>query len=282
MNFGIASINLGVVAQPSLLVEIAQRAEATGFESLWTVEHLVLADPQRRPSPLPPDAWLLEPLITLSYVAARTSRLRLGTGVLILPFRNPVVLAKQIASLDVLSAGRVLLGVGVGYVESEFAALGVPFAERGRRADDYIAAMRALWTQPHPAYHGAYADVQDVCSRPSPVQAQVPVIVGGSSSAAYRRAVRLGHGWYGYGLSLDEARRRIAALKHAADVVDRLPHLGQLGITITPDEPPSEATVVALVGLGVDRINLLLPNSTDPGVLDQFFASATQLIRQTA
>ena len=153
MKLGLFGINMGRLAAPEMA---AQAAEAAGYESVWTGEHVVLPEPRTPESPLPSGYPMLDPLVALSYLAAATSRVRLGTGIIILPQRNPVVLAKELASLDVLSKGRLIFGVGVGYLKPEFDAIGAPFAERGARADDYLAAIRALWTMDKPAYQGRF------------------------------------------------------------------------------------------------------------------------------
>ncbi len=153
MMFGIAFANTGRFARPDRAVELARAAEAAGFESLWTTEHVVVPAGYQSSYPYSPsgrmpgeeDSPMPDPLIWLAYVAAATSTIKLGTGVLILPQRNPVVLAKELATLDHLSGGRMLLGVGAGWLEEEFAAIGVPFGDRGRRVDEYVAAMRGLW-----------------------------------------------------------------------------------------------------------------------------------------
>src|SRR3954447_23877583 len=131
---------------------------------------------------------ILDPVVTLAYLAAHTHRLKLGTGVIILPQRNPLVLAKQLASLDVLAQGRLILGVGAGYLEPEFQAIGVPLEDRGTRTDEYLAAMKALWAMEQPAFHGRYVDFGGVQAFPPPAQQPYPhIVVGGSSPGAYRR-----------------------------------------------------------------------------------------------
>src|SRR5215472_4748602 len=151
MKFGLFAVNMYACSYPETAIQIAQLAEEAGFESLWAGEHVVLPDPQAPPSPMAPHDRILDPLIALTYLSAHTSQVRLGTGIIILPQRNPLVLAKELASLDELSGGRLICGIGVGYLEPEFRALGIPFTDRGARTDDYLAAMRAIWTQPTPA-----------------------------------------------------------------------------------------------------------------------------------
>src|SRR5215217_3987702 len=152
MKFGLFAVNMYACSYPETAIQVAQLAEEAGFESLWAGEHVVLPDPQAPRSPMAPHDRILDPLIALTYLAAHTSRVRLGTGVIVLPQRNPLVLAKQLASLDVVSGGRLVVGIGAGYLEPELAAIGVPMAERGARTDEYLAAMRALWTSGAPAY----------------------------------------------------------------------------------------------------------------------------------
>lgn len=280
MLYGIAAANLPPVYALDELESVSRRAEAIGVESIWTVEHMVLRDPQAPPSPLPPDTPLFDPLIALSFIAAHTSRVQLGTGVLILPLRNPLILAKQVASLDALSEGRVILGVGVGYVREEFDAIGVPFETRGARCDEYLSAMRAVWYDAKPAFTGSFVRFSDVQSLPRPVQPYpFRVVVGGRTIPAYTRAVKYAQGWYGYGLTLAEAQARIGALREVARRVPRPDELGALTITVTPAEFPDEALVSQLAELGVDRVNVLLPSVLDARHVDTFFSKLERLIR---
>ena len=204
MKFAIAFANTGPFSSPDKALVMAQAAEAAGFESLWTVEHVVV--PSNYDSPYPYDASgkipggeespIPDPLIWLSFVAAATKSIKLATGILILPQRNPVVLAKELATLDHLSKGRMLLGIGVGWLEEEFDALGVPFADRGKRNDDYVAAMRALWTQDKATHHGDFAYFDECIMRPQPVNGSIPIHIGGHTDIAARRAGRLGDGFF--------------------------------------------------------------------------------------
>jgi probable F420-dependent oxidoreductase len=147
MKFGLHSVNLHTCGYPDAAARIGRAAEAAGFESLWVADHVVLPDPPVAGRPMAPDQRLLDPIVALTFLAAHTQRIRLATGVIILPQRQALVLAKQLASLDVLSNGRLIFGLGVGWCEPEMRSVGAPFAERGRVADDYLAAMRAVWTQ---------------------------------------------------------------------------------------------------------------------------------------
>ena len=201
VKLGLFSINMGARARPEGLVDAATSAEEAGLESLWAGEHVVLPDPQVPPSPMAPQDPALDPLIGLTYAAARTSAIRLATGIVILPQRNPVVLAKQIASLDVVSGGRFTFGVGVGYLEPEFRAIGANFDERGPVTDEFLDAMTHLWYDERPEHHGRFADFAGVDAHPRPVQSPIPIVIGGHTPVAYRRAVGRGQGWYGFAMT---------------------------------------------------------------------------------
>src|SRR5205823_5548102 len=226
---------MGASTVPEEVVATAQAAEAAGFDSLWAGEHVVLPDPQVPPSPLAPEDRILDPVVTLTFLAAHTKRVLLGTGIIILPQRNPLVLAKELASLDVLSGGRLTFGVGVGYLEPEFRALGAPFEDRGAVTDEYLAAMRAIWGQAAPAYQGRHVSFAGVQAHPHPVQKpHPPIVVGGRSGMAFRRAVQQGNGWYGFALDLDATRRALDGLREATARHARPAALGDLEISITP------------------------------------------------
>ena len=182
MDVGWFGIGSGSVADANGVAEVARAAEDLGYESVWVGEHPVLIDPQAPPSPLPATSEMLDPIPTLAYVAGRTERIRLGTGIVILPLRNPLILAKELASLDVLSRGRLLVGIGVGYVPGEYEAIGVPFGTRGVRADEYIDAMRSVWHDDQPRSDGATVAFSGIQSRPRPLQSQGPPILGSGMS----------------------------------------------------------------------------------------------------
>ncbi len=204
MKFGIAFANTMQFAGAEGAALLARGAEAAGFDSLWTVEHVIVPKDYESSYPYDPsgkmpgghDASIPDPLIWLTWVAAHSTNLRLATGILILPERNPIVLAKEVATLDHLSGGRVELGIGVGWLEEEFDALGIPWARRGARTDDYIQAMRSLWSSDLAEYSGEFVSFSDVGSKPSPVQGSVPIHIGGHSAAAARRAGRIGDGFF--------------------------------------------------------------------------------------
>ena len=255
MKFGLFSINNFVCSEPEPMRRVAVAAEAAGFESVWTGEHVVLPDPQVPPSPVAPEGRMLDPAVALAYVAAHTTQLRLGTGIIILPQRNPLVLAKELASLDVLSEGRLIFGVGVGYLQPEFDALGIPMEDRARRSVEYIEAMRAIWSMPKPEYHGRYVDFAGVQANPRPVQQPgPPVVMGGHTAPAFRRAVTISEGWYGFALDVEATAKCMDGLREAAERNERPAALGTLEITVTPRGRMTPALVDEFAELGVDRL----------------------------
>jgi len=204
VKFGIIFANTMQFAERDGLVALAQGAEAAGFESLWTVEHVIFPDgyesdyPYDKSGKMPmgPEVNLPDPLIWLTWVAAVTERIHLGTGILILPQRNPLVLAKELATIDALSGGRMELGIGVGWLEEEFDALGIPFARRGARTDEYVEVMRALWDADHAEHQGEFVSFTGASVNPKPARGRVPIHVGGHTEVSARRAGRLGDGYF--------------------------------------------------------------------------------------
>jgi probable F420-dependent oxidoreductase len=263
MRLGLVHVNMGPLSRPDAVTQAAQAAEAAGFDSVWAGEHLVLPDPQVPPSPMAPQDPALDSLLALTWAAAHTTTVRLATGIVILPQRNPVVLAKEVATLDVLSGGRVMLGVGAGYLEPEFRAVGANFAERGAVTDEYLDAMRALWYEEHPSYQGRFAAFSGVDAYPRPVQQPIPLIVGGHSAPAYRRAVARGQGWYGYWLTPEQAAASVAGLAAAAGQVPRPAGSGPLEVSVTPRGRMTPALAAEFAAAGVDRLVLLAPPATD-------------------
>src|SRR4051794_10205194 len=248
---------MGVCASADGAVRIAGLAEELGYESLWMGEHVVAPSPRVRPSPIEPDYPIPHPVVTLARVAGETERVRLATGIVILPQRNPVVLAKELASLDVLSGGRLVFGIGVGYGEPEMRAVGVPMEGRGARADEYLQTMRSLWEDEAPAFQGRHVELGGVDAHPRPVQARIPVVVGGNSPAAFRRAVRHGDGWYGFMLDRFATEAAIDSLRREAESADR--DFAELSITVSPSEPLDEGVLADYEALSVDRLALVPP-----------------------
>ena len=261
MKFGIFGINSGLLANPEISARAAAQAEAVGFESAWTGEHIVLPDPQVAPSPAPPQTAMLDPSVSLAFLAGHTKKLKLGTGIIILPQRNPVELAKELASLDVLSSGRLLFGLGAGYLQPEFEALNAPFADRGARTDEYIDVLRAMWTMENPAFDGETFRFAGIDAQPRPVQRpHPPVHVGGHSSPALRRAVRRGNGWYGFFVDLERCHSHLAEIAEIQAREGRPEDLGELEISITPLPGAGLDDARAYQDLGVDRLTLI-PNT---------------------
>ena len=276
MKFGLFSVNSYTCSYPETSVEIAQLAESAGFESLWAGEHVVLPDPQAPPSPMAPEDRILDPVVALTFLAAHTRQVLLGTGIIILPQRNPLVLAKELSSLNELSGGRLVFGVGAGYLEPEFRALGIPFTDRGARTDDYLAAMRAIWSQTQPAYQGRFLSFGHVQAHPRP-QRSIPLVVGGHTPPAYRRAVEQANGWYGFALGLDGGTRSLpGSLAGIADALERYQRpqaLGQLEISVTP--PPGTISLERArryADLGVDRLIIWPPDGIGAADLRNFIS----------
>ena len=258
MEFGIIFANTGTYTEAEGARVIASAAEEAGLDSLWTVEHVVVPSGYESPYPYsksgkmpgPEESPIPDPLIWLTYVAAVTTRLKLGTGILILPQRNPVVTAKEVATLDRLSGGRVLLGVGVGWLEEEFDALGVPFEGRGARLDEYVAALRALWTEDKATFQGDFVSFTDCILRPQPVDGTVPIHIGGHTQRAARRAGELGDGFFpGVG---DPAKLEglLATMRSSAETAGRDPDAIEVtaGGVLDPDG------VKRFADLGVHRV----------------------------
>lgn len=272
MKIGVCSANSGPYTTREMLRCLCRLAESVGIESIWVSEHLVLTDPRRPPSPMDPSDPILDPVTTLAFLAARTHSVQLGTGIIVLPLRNPLILAKALATVDVLSGGRLIFGIGVGYVEREFEALGVPFRARGARLDEYLGAIRAIWTEDHPAYEGRIVSFQGVQARPRPLQRpQPPIVMGGYAPAVMRRTVRDADGWYGWGLDLEATARRLAILRETAASVPRRDGLAELEITITPPRVIDVAAGRRYADLGVHRLNLMLPWGVGESQLPGFF-----------
>jgi probable F420-dependent oxidoreductase len=269
VKFGIAFANAGIYADRSAALTLARAAEEAGFESLWTIEHVVVPAgyestyPYSRSGrmPGPEDAPIPDPLIWLAWVGAATERIRLATGILILPQRNPVVVAKEIATLDWMSGGRFILGVGAGWLKEEFEVIGVPFEHRGRRLDEYIGALRALWTQGTAGFDGETVSFSGAISRPQPAQGSVPVVIGGHSDAAARRAGRLGDGFFpGKG----DLAHLISVMREAAVEAGRDPDAVELTASGHECRGPDALDAVArLADLGVSRV-VFAPPTYDP------------------
>lgn len=264
MKAGIFFANSGPFARPEPFAQLVREAEQLGFESIWTVEHVAIPQPHT-PYPGSKDGRMPggdevpipDPLIPLAYAAAITSKIRLSTGIVILPQRHPLYLAKQLATLDVLSHGRTMVGIGSGWMKEEFEALGIDFHARGARTDESIQALRVLWTEHVASFHGKHFHFHDVMSFPKPVQSGgVPIHVGGHSPAAARRAGRFGDGFFPT-VTGAEALKKIFSLAHeearkagrnpdsielsavAPDDLDKVKEIRDLGVARAIFRPPS-------------------------------------------
>lgn len=255
-DLAIFGINMGGNGDPEAMIRVAKAAEDAGYESVWTGEHIVLPDPQAPPSPAPPETSMVDTAVSLSYLAGVTSTIKLGTGIIILPQRQPAVLAKSLASLDYVSGGRLLFGLGVGYLEPEMTACSTPMERRGERADEYLAAMRQLWTQDSTTFDGEFVKFTGVTANPKPAQSDIHTVVGGHSKRASRRAVELAHGWYGFMRDPETAAADMAQLEEAAERYERPDGLGRLEISITPVKRLAPGDLEAYAELGVDRLIL--------------------------
>ena len=292
MKFGIAFANTGpygLVAESATALGAA--AEAAGIESLWTVEHVVVPKGYESQYPYdksgrmpgPEDSPIPDPLIWLTHLAATTSTVRLATGILIVPQRSPLVLAKQLATIDVLSGGRFILGVGAGWLQEEFDALGIPFEDRGRRLDDHVGALRAVWGEQPASFDGEFTRFADVYSQPRPVDGTIPIVVGGHSKAAARRAGRLGDGFFPAGVDDEALAVLIGVMREAAKEAGRDPDAVEVtasGLTLFGADPLAE--VERYAAMGVSRL-MIAPLTYDASaigdVLGQF---ADRVIRPTS
>lgn len=254
-------------ASPGGPARVAALAEKLGYDSVWAGEHVVLPSPRTEGSPMEATDPSLDPLIALAQCATVTESIRLGTGIIILPQRNPVVLAKQIASLDVLSNGRFVFGMGVGYLEPELRAIGVPVDERIDMSMEYLGAMRSLWYDERPAYSGRFVQFENIDAHPRPTQRPIPVVMGGQTAAAHRRAVDGCEGWYGFNLGRNGTERQLASINAKMQKAGRET---RLEISITPPMPLTPELVQDYAALGVHRLIVMPPGHLSPDEVDAF------------
>ncbi|MGB8860970.1 MAG: LLM class F420-dependent oxidoreductase [Ilumatobacteraceae bacterium] len=262
MKFGLAFAS-SVGTDPASALEIARVAETVGFESVWGGEHVVM--PSTISSPYPytsdgkipanPETPIPDPLIWLAYVSAAAPTLRLGTCILILPQRNPLVLAKELATLDHLSGGRVELGIGVGWMKEEFDALGVPWDRRGTRTDEYLAAMRTVWSGSHVEFHGEFVDFEPLTATPRPPQgANIPILVGGDTPVAIRRAARVADGYFPGELKAERLGELITEVRQACTDIDRDPDSVEINAMFARHFHDPAAGLEIMSDLGVGRV----------------------------
>jgi probable F420-dependent oxidoreductase len=271
MRVGLHALGIGAGARPEVIAAVARAAEAAGIATLWAGEHVVLVDSPTSRYPysadgrlaVPAEADWLDPMLALTYAAAATSRIGLATGVLLLPEHNPVLVAKQAATLDVLSGGRFTLGIGIGWSAEEFAALGVPFESRGQRAAEYVAAIRALWSQDVASFHGDFVGFDNIRVNPRPVRGRhIPIVVGGNSDPALRRVAAFADGWYGFNLAVADVAERVAALAGHCRREGRQPDELSVCVALSDGSP---AVLPGLAAAGVTELVLVGSPPADPG-----------------
>jgi probable F420-dependent oxidoreductase len=261
MQVGLHALGIGDGARREVIDAVAVAAERGGFATLWAGEHVVMVDEPASRYPYAPDGRIavpaaadwLDPLLALGFAAAATRRIGIATGVLLVPEHNPVLLAKQAASLDVLSGGRLTLGLGIGWSREELEALGVPFERRGARAREYVAAMRALWREEVASFAGEFARFERIRVNPKPLRdGRIPVVLGGNSDGALRRVARWGDGWYGFNLDgVAAARERAAALRALCAEAGRDPDALSVAVALIDPDP---ADLPALAAAGVTQL----------------------------
>ena len=263
MKVGLVPVNIGVTKVADM-VGIAQQAEASNFESVWTFEHVIVPEDYQSKYPYSPsgkmggspDTNFVDPLIALTAIATQTKKLRLGTGVNILSQSNPLYLAKQAASLDFISNGRLMLGLGIGWLREEFDAMGVPFEQRGARFDDYVEAMNKIWSGVTVEHQSEFLNWSGFKSYPVPVQDQLPIVIGGSKGKIIQRIARLGQGWFAPPVAPDEFARNLAELKTECDRIGR--DYSEIEITTMWDTRGGLESVQALEAAGVHRVVVLV------------------------
>jgi probable F420-dependent oxidoreductase len=271
MQYGIHLPHAGEQASPALIRRFAVDAEELGLDDLWVSEHIIVPRDKFPRSPL-----FYDPVLTLTWVAAVTQRVRLGTSVLVLPMRHPLPLAKELATLQNLSDGRLILGAGVGWLEPEFAALGVPFTERGRRLDEGLAMMRAVWTQDPVTFHSRTipAVIEGMTMTPMPVS-PIPLWLGGNSDAALRRTARVADGWHGSGHSPATAAPIVQRLRterpEAEFVISMRVHWNGRDQGVLRD------TVDAFAGIGVQHV-MIAPEDRNVDDWDSVIAGVGKLV----
>jgi probable F420-dependent oxidoreductase len=260
MRLGIHLANYGPATTPSSILRLARAADELGFDSVWVSDHVVIPCESRSVYPYPgtvftPDTaeTFYEPLATLAFIAGATQRIRLGTSILVVPQRNPLVVAKQVATLDALSGGRVELGVGAGWLAEEFEALGASFADRGPVLEEYLQIFKRVWSEREPSFAGDYYRFPSIRFGPKPIQGRnVPITVGGHSPASLRRAATLADGWHAFRLSHEDLVAPIAALRLYAEQAGRdfaqLHVLLRCSVEVTDQAPDSRPSPWELIG----------------------------------
>lgn len=268
MKFALHGVGSGSTVKPEALAQVARKAEELGYESIWIPEHLAVPVEMRTRYPYAEDGKfpggpmvaLHDPFLALAYAAACTERIKLGTGVFVLPLRNAIAVAKSVASLDVLSNGRVLFGVGIGWLEDEFEAVGASFADRAARGREAIRMMKVLWTEEAPRFEGRFHRFAPLGFNPKPVQKpHPPIILGGETRAALRRAAELGDGWYGAHHSPQSIVPQLALLRELAKTAGRDFSRLEITVGLSPGVRPDLDTVRRFADAGVHRMIVFAP-----------------------
>ena len=286
MQIGLMPPLFSPIATPDYLTAVGAAADRLGFSSIWAPEHVVLFDEYESKYPYTDDgklavgrdAGVLDPFNVLAFLAAATRKVRLGTGIALVPQRNPVYTAKQVTTVDRLSNGRVDFGVGIGWLREEFDALGVPWARRGPRTEEYLEVMRRLWMDEVSSFEGEFYSLPTCRQSPKPVQSPYPpVIFGGESDAALGRVARKGDGWFGFNLTPDAAAERISTLEKMLDATGR--KRSELAISVRPAPGFfTPAAVDEFRQLGVDQLILVIGGRSTESVVGRMAAIAAELI----
>jgi len=271
VRLGLHALGIGAGAERAVIDAVAAAAEHFGFATLWSGEHVVMVDEPQSRYPyaddgriaVPAGADWIDPLIGLGFAAAATTTIGIATGVLLLPEHNPVVVAKQVATLDRLSSGRLTLGIGIGWSREEFDALGVPFERRAARTAEYVDAIRVLWRDDVASFSGEFVNFSSVRVNPKPVRdRRVPVVVGGNSDAALRRVATWGDGWYGFNLAdAAQAAERTLKLRKLAGDLGRDPARLRVAVAL---RAAKRADIVQLAEAGIDELVLVESPPADP------------------
>ena len=287
MQIGVFATFMSPYSTAEMIQDVARRAEAAGLDSIWMGEHVVLFDEMEFPYPgsadgripVPKDGGLLDTVATFGLLAGCTRSLRFGTGITLVPQRNPIYTAKEFATLDWLTGGRIDLGIGVGWCKEEVLACGYGWEDRGERCDEFLTLMQKLWTERAVTYVGKHVNVQGARLDPKPIQQpHIPIIVGGHSPRGMRRAAKFGSGWYGFGMNPQMTQEVIADLESALAQQGRTRDGFQ--IIITPNDADAD-TIREFADLGVDRLVLHL-GSQRPEKVDRRLGELESLVRAAA
>jgi probable F420-dependent oxidoreductase len=287
MKIGVFATFMSPTSTPDMIQDFGRRAESAGLDSIWMGEHVVLFDEMEFPYPgsrdgripTPEGGGLLDTVATFGFLAGATSTLRFGTGITLVPQRNPVYTAKEFTTLDWLTGGRVDFGIGVGWCKEEVLACGYSWDDRGDRCDEFLALMQKLWTEPVVTYEGQHIQVRGARMDPKPVQKpHIPIIVGGHSKRALRRAAEFGNGWYGFGVNPEQTAAVLADIDAALSSAGRT--RDGFEIVITPNDADAD-TIREFTDIGVDRLVLHL-GSQRPDKITARLGQLEELVRIAA